>query len=80
MRADAGSGLGCVDETAPVLLQMRTNRQALRLTKIAAGYESGSISALLRQALDLFLEKESQAPAEVREELRTALRRPCRRA
>lgn len=77
MRKDAGSGLGRVSETAPVLLQMRTTRQALRLAKVAAGYEGTSISSLLREGLDLYLQERCQAPAEVRYQLRQALRLPA---
>ena len=76
MRKDAGSGLGCVAETAPVLLQLRTTRQALRLAKVAAGYEGTSISSLLREGLDLYLQERCQAPAEIRDQLRQALRSP----
>lgn len=77
MRSIAGSGLGCVVETTPALLQLRTTRQALRLAKVAAGYEGVSISSLLRESLDLFLQQEScAAPQEIREELRQALRIP----
>jgi len=76
MRKNAGSGLGRVSETAPVLLQLRTTRQALRLAKVAAGYEGTSISSLLREGLDLYLQERCQAPAEICERLRSALREP----
>lgn len=76
MRNDAGSGLGIVSETSPVLLQLRTTRQALRLAKVAAGYEGTSISSLLRESLVLYLQERCKAPADVCEQLRCALREP----
>ena len=70
--------MGRVSETAPVLLQLRTNRQALRLAKVAAGYQGTSISDLLRQALLRYLDAtECQAPANIRAELRAALQSPA---
>ncbi|MEB3360838.1 MAG: hypothetical protein VKI42_01800, partial [Synechococcaceae cyanobacterium] len=70
--------MGAVNETAqPALLQLRTNRQALRLAKVVAGYEGTSVSSILREGLVLFVQQKSQAPENARVQLQQALAGPA---